>query len=520
MKPKHPLPRLGVVAIAAGLVLSACGGGEDPEGAQPADQQEQSGDSEETLRAAYQYSPDNLDPHTVTGSYAPVVFELFFDTLVHVEADGTLSPGLAEDWEFSEDGSELILTIREDVEFSDGNSLDAETVKVNLDRARGIDFEESALSGDLSMVKDITVDGNEVLISLEDNEGGALPALLSDRAGMIASEESLESSNFDQQPAGAGPYQVTSFDSDSHLNVERWEGYWDSSIDRNAAVEVSFIKDSSSRLRGVQAGQYDWATIDPVQVADAETSDLEIVSNPTYSYNRLTMNRSREWFSDPRVREALSYAVDREALVEGVLFGHGEPAYQPFPEGYWAAVDAEEKPYDPERAKSLLADAGYPDGFSFEAVSANSPAAIQVAEAVAAQLSEVGVDVEIRPVDNSTVTFYANKDSDAWIGPWGGRADPALTLSLQFTKGKLQNPGDTASDEIESAAAEALRPGTEQEREGAMKAFTAQVLEEDLDVFLFFENLTQVHTENVSGVQSWITDKPSFRGVVKHEDIH
>src|SRR5699024_365331 len=257
-------------------------------------------------------------------------------------------------------------------------------------------FDESSVSGDLSAVEDVTVDGNKVILSLVEGEGGSLPAILSDRAGMIASEESLEDPNFDQQPVGTGPYKVTSFESGSGLNVERWDGYWDESVARNAAVEVSFVKDSSARLRGIQSGQYDWATVDPVQIADAERADLRIVSTPTFSYNRLTMNRSREWFKDPLVREALSYGVDRDALVQGLLFGHGEPAFQPFPEDYWAAVENEEKPeYDPERAKDLLAEAGYPDGFSFEAVCANSPAATQVAEAVAAQLAEIGVDVKI-----------------------------------------------------------------------------------------------------------------------------
>src|SRR5699024_1906715 len=120
----------------------------------------------ETLRVAYQYGPTQLDPHTATGSYGPVVLGLFFDTLIRVEHDGTFSPGLAEDWYFSEDNSELILEIREDVEFSDGTALDAEVVKSNLDRARGEGFDESSVSGDLSAVEDVTVDGNKVILSL------------------------------------------------------------------------------------------------------------------------------------------------------------------------------------------------------------------------------------------------------------------------------------------------------------------------------------------------------------------
>src|SRR5690625_2388758 len=181
-----------IAAIAlSGLVAVGC----SPTNTEPAESDngdagaevDASGDSDQVLRAAYQYGTSSLDPHTNTGAYSPVTLGLIFDTLIQVTSDGNLVPGLAEDWNFSEDKTELILDIREGVTFHDGTSLDAETVKLNLDRARGVDFDNSAVSGDLSMISDVAVDGNQVIISLEDGEGGTLPAILSDRAGMIAS---------------------------------------------------------------------------------------------------------------------------------------------------------------------------------------------------------------------------------------------------------------------------------------------------------------------------------------------
>lgn len=473
-------------------------------------------DSDKVLRAAYQYNPTSLDPQAQSGSYSPVALGLIFDTLIRVEPNGNLSPGLAESWKFSEDKKSLILTIRKGVTFSDGTPLDAQTVKANLDRARGINFDKSAVKGDLSSVTGVTVDGDNVVLALKDGLGGEVPAILSDRAGMIASEKSLESPDFDQHPVGAGPYKLVSFDPGAKLVVTKWDGYWDKSVPRNAGVELSFVKDSSARLRGLQSGVYDWITVDAAQEADAKTAGLHVVSGLTLSYNRITFNRSRTWFANPKVREALSYAVDRDALVQGLLFGAGAPAYQPFPDGYWGADPKYQAPtYDPDKAKALLAEAGYPNGFTFEAVCANNPGATQVAEAVAAQLETVGVHVKIRPVDNSTVTFYTNKESDAWIGPWGGRADPALTLSSQYTKGKLQNPGGTSSAAIEADAKAALMPGTQEERTPAVQAFTGQVLSENLDVFLFFSDNIQVSAADVTGVVTPVTDKPSFRGVIK-----
>lgn len=515
MSQRRPVIRLAALAAATALVLTGCTSS-NAEGESSGKAPQAQGDSQETLRAAYQYGTDSLDPHTSTGAYSPVTLELIFDTLVRVQHDGTLAPGLAEAWSFSDDESQLLLDIREDVTFSDGSALDADTVKKNLDRARGVDFDRSAMTGDLSMIEDITVDGSQVVIALAEGLGGPLPSVLSDRAGMIASAASLDDPAFDMNPVGSGPYTVKSYNPGASLHLEAREGYWDESIDRNAAIELSYVSDSSARLRGLQGGQFDWATVDAVQVADAELANIEVVSNATYAYNRITLNRSREWFQNDLVREAMSYAVDRDALVQGLLFGKGKPSSQPFPDGYWAAVPGlKPTAYDPERARKLLAEAGYPDGFSFEAVAANSPGATQVAEAVAAQLAEVGIDVKIRLVDNSPVTFYSNKESDAWIGPWSGRADPAQTLSLQFTQGKLQNPGGTSSDAIEAAAREALKPGEPAEREVALQNFTQQVLDEHLDIFLFSPELNQVFTDKVSGVQEWITDKPSLRNVVK-----
>ncbi|XVQ06356.1 ABC transporter substrate-binding protein [Spirillospora sp. CA-255316] len=496
--------RWSALALATVLLASACGGSG-------------SGGDGKVLRAAYQYNPQSLDPATQTGSYAPVALGLIFDTLVRVGPDGALQPGLAEKWAFAADGSALTLTLRDGVKFSDGSALDAETVKTNLDRSRGKTFEKTAFKGDLSAISDITTSGRDVVLKIAKGAGGAeLPAVLSDRPGMIASAASLARPDFDQKPVGAGPYKLVSFDPGAKLTVTRWDGYWDAAEKRNAGVELNFVKDSSARLRGLQSGQYDWATVDPAQLSEVGSAGLKTVAGQTLSYNRITFNRSRTWFADARVREALSLAVDRPALVKGLLFGAGKPAYQPFPANYWAADPAvTATAYDPDRAKRLLAEAGYPNGFQFEAVAANNPAAVQIAEGVAAQLAKVGVKVRIRPVENSTVTFYNEKRYDAWIGPWGGRADPAQTLSLQYTKGKLQNPGGTASKEIEDLAAKALIPGTDAERTTAIRALTAQVLKENLDIFLFFADNIQAHTGDLTGVRTWVNDKPQFRGVLK-----
>lgn len=495
------------------LAVSACSSGTKSEQSSAA----ATSDSDQVLRAAYQYDPTSLDPHTQTGSYSPVALGLIFDTLIRLTPDGELEPGLATEWAFASDGSTLSLDIREGVTFSDGSALDANAVKVNLDRARGVDFDKSAAKGDLSSITDVTVEGNSVVLAL-DSGGAELPSLLADRAGMIASPESLEAPDFDQNPVGAGAYDLVSFEPGASLEVERWDGYWDKDQPRNKSVELHFVKDSSTRLRGMQSGQYDWISVDPAQKKEADNAGLDVVAGQTLSYNRITLNRSREWFTKPKVREALSYAVDREALVEGLLFGAGAPAYQPFPEDYWAAAPNQTEPtFDQDKAKALLAEAGYPEGFTFEAVMANSPGSVQTAEAVAAQLAEVGITVNLRPVDKSTTVFYSRKEADAWIGPWGGRSDPAQTLELQYTKGQLQNPGGTASEEIMNKAKASLTPASEEERAKAVQEFTAQVLKEHLDTFLFFPDNVQVHGPKVTGVEIPVSGKPSFRGVIKQD---
>lgn len=510
--------------LALTLALAACGGGDDTASA---DREEDDGsptseavsdsdfDTDAVLRYADNVGPNTFDPHkSPTSSDATAMF-LVYDRLVHLSPDAEVVPGLAESWEYSDDGLELTLHLREGVTFQDGATFDADAVKANLDRALTVEGSTAASSlGSLESVE--VVDPLTVVLHLTQPDA-SLVTVLSDRAGAMISPEALDDPTLDQNPVGAGMYKVTSYEPGSKIVYEAWDGYWDPDAVKLAGVELYVMADDA-RANAIRTGQLDLTWLPPVESEQAEDAGLRVERFTTLLYGNLFMNRSVEPFDNADVRRAINLAIDREAIVEGLLLGMGEPAVQPFPEGYWAHnpdYPADYFAYDPEEAKRLLAEAGYADGFSFEMIVPNSGEYIPVAEAVQAQLREVGVDAEIQILDASQVgtVVFAEQSADSMLAGWGGRPDPSMTLGLRTTANGFSNPGRHSTDRNEELHAQALATFDPDERAKVIQEQVAEVVEQGLEITLYFPMRPQVMTDKVLGFQGYRSGMLEFRGV-------
>ncbi|MEP7046315.1 MAG: ABC transporter substrate-binding protein, partial [Ilumatobacteraceae bacterium] len=209
----------------------------------------------------------------------------------------------------------------------------------------------------------------------------------------------------------------------------------------------------------------------------------------------------------------------REALVEGIALGKGATENQIFPKGYWAHVDELDDPsflpYDPAKAKAMLKAAGVPEGQKYEVIVPTTNVYPALAEAVKDMWKEVGIELDLRPVDSvqTAPIFYVQSDGDMLVSVFGGRADPAQTLGLLFTKGPIQNPGGHTTPEISEAIADATKPGTIEERTPAVRKAVKLVAENAMDVLLYFPEGQVAITKKVLGYTSWLSSKPEFRGV-------
>lgn len=472
-----------------------------------------SGDN--VFRGSYYVGVSRFDPHKATSSFDNTLLFITYDRLVHQAPDASAVPGLAESWEFSEDGSSLTFTLRDDVTFHDGEPFDAEAVKANIERAQTV--EGSAVTSELSVIESVeVVDDTTVTFNLN-GPAASLPLILSDRAGAMISPAAFDNPDLDTNPVGAGMFTVENYEEGSSVTYAAYDEYWDPDVVNVDGIEMEIQADSSTRLNAIRTGQVDWTFVDQNQVADAESAGLTLLPTLTLSSQHLQLNRSREFFQDARVRQAVNLAIDREAIVETLLFGQGDVAYQIFPDGYFANdPDAETYPYDPERAKELLAEAGYADGFTFELITSAIPARVQVAEALQAQLGEVGITMEISQVPGAQIAdvFYAQEQYDAMWASWGGRPDPSQTLALLYGAEGFANPGDQTTPEMEEAIAATLAVQNQDERADALQAAVEIAQAEALDVVAFYERIAFVYNaDRVTGLEQWFSAKPEFRNI-------
>ncbi len=496
-----------------GAGTTASGGGATTAASTPAPADD-AFDPNGTLRYVYSVGPSSFDPSKASSSFDNVALWITYDRLVHMSPTGDAVPGLATDWTFSADGTSLTLKLREGVKFQDGSALTADVVKANLDRNKA-----GVSKGDLAAVTSVdVVDPLTVKLNLG-APGGALPLVLTDRAGAIVSAAGIADPGLDLKPSGAGMYKVVEYQKDAKIVYEAWDGYWDPSAVKAKRIEFLILPDNVAAWNAIQSGAADAGLIVPSQVEEAKSAGFNLLVGSSLGFFHVQFNRSKPYLDNPEVRKALQMATDTDALIEGIALGKGQQSKQVFPKGYWAHVDALDDPnflpYDPAKAKQMLKDAGVPEGQKYTAIVPSTNVYPALAEAVKDMWKDVGIDLELRPVDavQTAPIFYSQQEGDVLVSVFGGRADPAQTLSLLFTAGPIQNPGQHTTPEISAAIAKASEPGTVEERTPAVQAATKLVAENAMDVLLYFPEGQTAYTDKVLGLQSWVSSKPEFRGV-------
>ena len=314
-----------------------------------------------TLTVAWQLNLATMDPLRNANVQNVAYNFLAYDALIYRTPDGELAPGLATSWEWNDAGTAFTLKIRDGVTFQDGTTLDASVVKANLERLMAM--KDSPVFGAVKNVASVDApDASTVVINMTQADS-TLAYSLADRAGMMASGKAIaDGVDLGTTSVGAGPYKVVDFRAGDGITFERFDDYWG---DPNAAaakrVELVGIPDGQARANGVTTGEFDAAYITPSQVDQVKNAGVNLVAKSNLFYVQTYLNRSRPFFSDFRVSQAMSYAIDRDALCKAIYFGYCEPTFKPFPDDYWAGspdIPDDYYTYDPEKAKQLLADAG------------------------------------------------------------------------------------------------------------------------------------------------------------------
>jgi peptide/nickel transport system substrate-binding protein len=430
-------------------------------------------------------------------------------------------PGLAESWKFS-DPTTLVLNIRPGITFHDGTPLDAEAVKFNLERNKS--DQKSNIKADLASMASVEVTGPlQVMLKLSAPDA-ALPGILSDRAGMMVSPTALkaaEGGTVARKPVGAGAYAFVSWADGEKIVVKRNEKYWKANRPYPDGIEFSIIPELTTGARSVTAGQNDLIyQLPPRQKAIIErASSIKVFNGPTLYVFQIFLNWAKPPFDNVKVRQAFNFAIDRETFVKAALAGLAEPAYMNLPKAHWAYDKsvAELYPHDPDKARKLLAEAGFKEGTTIDLVGYSDQDSVQREEILIEQFRKAGMNVKFSnaPIAEAAAAFFGTeKRGSGLLAAWTGRPDPSLTYSLMFTKDAYYNGGRApVPPELEAAIKESRASEDIEVRRKAFATVQRLVMENALVAPLAFQFELVAMNKKVQGY------RPNLLGKPKYDDV-
>lgn len=513
---KKKISLMLAAALTAGLALTGCGGSKTSDttdtqaGAESETAAEVKGVDVDTtgyLVAALTSDIQTADVQKTSEDYE-VPFNIY-DRLVDVEvgADGTskIVPSLAESWDISDDGLEYTFHLRQGVKFHNGNDFTAEDVAytfhrlltveggVNtefIDQVKGAD---ELLAGETDTLEGVeVVDDYTVKVTLKEPFAGFLASISSPGVSIYDSEATeAAGEDFGMDPAvtvGTGPFEFSSWSFNNQLVLTRNEDYWKGASELPGVV-IKIIPDTETQSMMFESGELDILDLD--YAADSvdrftETYPDQIVQGPRVGIAYFTMNFDKEPFQDVRVRKAVQMSIDRQAILDALYGGRGQVEQGIFPHGLIGFnPDQEEIKYDPEAAKALLAEAGYPDGFDMEiaADSSSSDTVTMALEIISDQLAEVGINAEIRNYDESTwLETRKSGELGSFMSTWSADYnDPDNFIYTFFgneekTKIRSINYPDT---EVMERVAKARTIVDDDERLAEYKALEEKIVHED-----------------------------------------
>ena len=352
--------------------------------------------AETHIRVAMQLEPPNLDPTSgAAQAIDSIVYSNIFEGLTRFMSDGSVVPGLAESWEISGDGLTYTFKLHSGVTFHDGTAMDAEDVKFSLDRARA-DDSANAQKALFSSIADVTVvDPLTVKLTLS-APNGALLFNLAWGDAVIVSPDSI--ADIATKPIGTGAFMFSNWVQGDRIDIKRNPDYWGQHAEMETAT-FRFISDPTAAFAAMMAEDVDvfvgFPAPENLPQFEADPRFQVLVGN-TEGETILAMNNAEAPFDKQVVRQAVAHAIDRQAIIDGAMYGIGTPIGTHFAPHNPDYVDLTAlSNYDPDLSRALLAEAGFPDGFTTTLKLPPPSYARRGGEIIAAQLREVGIIAEI-----------------------------------------------------------------------------------------------------------------------------
>jgi len=379
----------------------------------------------------------------------------------------------------------------------------------------------SNIKADLTAIEAVEVTGPlQVTVKLAKPDV-ALPAVLSDRAGMMASPAAIQAQGegFDRQPVGAGPWKFVSWADNQKIVVARNEKYWrGNNLPYMDGIEFAIIADQATGLRSVTAGQNDFAIHLSARYKPLieRAKNLQLITAPTLYTYQLYLNWARGPLTNPKIRQAMNYAVDRQAFIAAGMGGLGEAAGMQMPSSHWAYDKdvAQMYPHDIERAKKLVAEAGLGSSIELTAGGYHDQDSARMNEIIMEQLGKVGIRCKFSVgtvADISAQFFGSEKKFDILLSAWTGRPDPSMTYALMYADDAYYNGGrGKPTPEISALLVQSREKQTLEERRAVFSRLQRLIMEGAYSVPLAFRFEVGALGPKIKGYQPNLLGKPRF----------
>ena len=457
-----------------------------------------------TLRVALPSNVNTLDPAKTKIGEEYIINFLVYSGLTELDPSGKAKPDLAESWTASDDLKSWTFKLRQGVKFHDGREFDSEDAKATIarimDRATG-----STARVNFDIVSSIeTPDKYTIVFNLKIPYSG-FADILGDRQTRIVPKDKLDT--IANMPVGTGPFQLVEFKPGDRIELKKNTSYYSAGTPKLDGIVFRIMPETAARIAAVDTGAVDLVWDLPPEVIDQFKGNTKVVidSVPTSSWDGLIMNATQKPFDDVRVRRAVSLAIDKKALVELSLFGYGTPTHTMIPPSSPFFNDKIAIKTDIPQAKKLLAEAGFPDGFStILYVPSGRPTRERIGVGAAEMLKAIGVKVDLQrvPWDKFvkdiegkeafyTDGFYSRPTLDTSIYPWYHS-----TGSWNTTLWNYKNP---ETDKVLDAARAAK---TDEERGKLYKEFQQLAIDAPAGVIPYVLNHTNAYRSNVKGFKS------------------
>ena len=495
--------------LAAVLALSACGQSASTADTSSADSaentttQESSPAGEMAEGGSFVFGltteVDNFDPFTSTTADAKSIYFNIYEGLVKLQTDGTYAGAVASDYEISDDGKTYTFTLRDGVKFHNGSEVTAEDVLYSIQLAI-----DSQITGYDNVDTFEASDDKTIVIQLKE----ANADFLAQATQAIIPNGSDDNGEMATAPVGTGPFALTEYTVQDHVTLTRFEDYWGTQPHLDE-VTVRFGMDASQEQINFQSGAIDGFMADAAvaqQVSDSSANKYESNSNAVQA---LYLNNAAEPFDDVTVRRALCYAVDPQDIIDTVNYGYGTiigTAMIPGLSAYYDESLTNAYSYDDEKAKELLAEAGYPDGFTFTiTVPSVYKVHVDTAQVLVNQLAEVGITAQINQVDWATwlENVYTNRDYEATIVSVDGAvASPTAFLS-RYCSDASDNFVNYSSEEFDAHYSAAVSEADDADRKAEFTACQEDLSANAASVYLQDVARVMIYNKNYEGFESY-----------------